>query len=116
MEEKTINKTVRMNEIRKEISWIASEYVRMFTTDPRDLDLITSNDRFLCSVLSNQLTNLKEEIKDNKYPITLIDKLIITKLSIKLIKAEKRDMHILNEAEKKYFTDSFGKTDAIKMD
>ena len=107
MEEKTINKTVRMNEIRKELAWISSEYVRMFSTDPKDLQMVADNDRLHCLVLSNQLSHLKAEIENNKYPATLIDELIIAKLQAKLIKVEMKDIQNLKEVEKSFFKGSF---------
>lgn len=120
MEEKIINKTVRMNEIRKEIAWISGEYARMFPTDPEDLQMVADNDRFHCAVLSNQLANLKAEIIENDYKTILMDKLIIAKLEAKLIHAEQHNMHILNDVEKKCFTNSFDANllfdDARKMD
>jgi len=120
MEEKTINKTVRMNEIRKEIAWISSEYTRMFPTDIEDVTMVADNNRFHCAVLSNQLANLKAEIKDNNYPTILMDKLIIAKLEAKLTWAEKHNMHMLNADENTFFTNSFDANllfdDARKMD
>ena len=119
----TIRKEIssaRMNEIRKEIAWISSEYTRMFPTDPEDLQMVADNNRFHCAVLSNQLANLKAEIKDNNYPTLLMDKLIIAKLEAKLTWAEQHNMHILNDVEKKCFTNSFNANllfdDARKMD
>ena len=120
MEEKIINKMIRMNEIRKEIAWISSEYSRMFPTDIEDVTMIADNDKFHCAVLSNQLANLKAEIIENDYKTILMDKLIIAKLEAKLIYAEQHNMHILNDVEKKCFTNSFDANllfdDVIKVD
>ena len=99
MEEKTINKTVRMNEIRKEIAWISSEYSKMFPTDPRDLTLIADNDRLHCMVLFNLLSSLKEEITENKYEASIIDKLIIVKLETKFIILEDLNFHKIDQGE-----------------
>ena len=119
----TIRKEIasaRMNEIRKEIAWISSEYTKMFPTGPKDLDMVADNNRFHCAVLSNQLANLKAEIKDNNYPTILMDKLIIAKLEAKLTWAEQHNMYMLNDVEKKFFTNSFGANcllnDGKKMD
>ena len=112
MEEKTINKAVRMNEIRKVIAWISGEYTRMFPSDPADLTMIADNDRLHCTVLSNLLSNLKEEIKDNKYETNLLDQLIIVKLETKFIILEDLNFHKIDVGEKARLEKSFYK----KMD
>ena len=116
MEEKTINKTVRMNEIRKEIAWISSEYTRMFPTDPEDLDMVADNDRFHCDVLSNQLIHLKEEMLAGEYNLTLIDKLIIAKLEVRLIRAGGSRLQVVNDAEDQCFKESFGHDEDLEVD
>ena len=105
-------KSIRMNEIRKEIAWISSEYTRMFPTDPQDLDMIADNDRLHCLTLSHLLHFLKREIKQQGYSIDMIDKIIISKLQTKLINcSSKKDMD-LNEQEKRAFNEYFN----VKVD
>jgi len=107
MEEKMINKMIRMNEIRKEIAWISSEYTRMFPTDPADFYMVADNDRFHCLVLAQLLTSLKQEIKDNKYDTNILDNCIIAKLQSKLVHLEVKDIQNLNKQEERVYKNSF---------
>lgn len=109
MEENTINKAIRLSEIRKEIAWISGEYARMFPTDPTDLEMVADNDKFYCSVLYNLLRSLKTEIEEQKYEIHLIDKVIIAKLQIKLIRCETKDLHKMDKEEERAYK-------SLKMD
>ena len=98
-----ICKRVRLNQIKKDIAWINSEYTKMFPTDPNDIDMIADNERVQCAVLHNLLASLKEEIKESNYELTANDKVIISKLSIKLAKLSAENMEILSQAEERVF-------------
>jgi len=112
MEEKIINKTVRMNEIRKEIAWISGEYTRMFPTDVEDVTMVADNERFHCLVLAQLLISLKQEIENNKYDCNLLDKCIMARLQSKLVRLEVKDIQNLNNQEARAHKTSFN----LKMD
>lgn len=73
-----------MNEIRKQLAWISSEYKNMFSTDEIDYQMVAENDKFHCSVLKNMLKAIVEEIIAHDHYVTLADKTIINNLNQKL--------------------------------
>ena len=58
-----VNTIIAINDIQQKIAWISSEYVKMFPTDPTDLQMVADNDRFHCAVLLTRLHSLVDELK-----------------------------------------------------
>jgi len=109
-------KSIRMNEIRKEIAWISSEYTKMFPTDPVDKSMIADNDKFHCDVLANWLIQLKEEILMGEYNLTFIDKLIMAKLEVRLLLGGGSRLQVVNDDEDRCLKEFFGHDEDLEVD
>lgn len=87
-----ITTAIRLNDITKDVAWINSEYIKMFSFDSEDLDMINDNDREHCVYLLTLLESLIDEIKFitettnvNNVKIKKLSKLV-NNLSKKLLK------------------------------
>lgn len=79
-----INTMTEINGIYKDLSWIAGEYVKMFPSDPTDLQMVNENTKMYCATLYYRLATIKVtmDLTDGKFMGKALD--LFKKLEKKL--------------------------------
>ena len=96
MKSNLIHIMTEINEVYKNLSWIAGEYVKMFPSDPSDLQMVNENTKMYCATLYYRLSALKAtmNLTDGKFTGKALDLFKKLEKKLKIVGEEYIDFDI----------------------